>query len=306
MKINYRLISLLVALFILIGYRPIFPLEKSSLIMETITITDDVGREVTIKKNPQRIVSLSPSNTEILFALALGDKIVGVTDQCDYPPRTEKINKIGGYFTPNVEKIIAQKPDLVLAAYGNKEESIATLKKLGLPVVGLDPKNLEDILKDIQLVGKITDREEKAKKITSAMRKRIEAVKSRNAGISPREKIRVLYLCWYPELWTAGRGTYPDELIRIAGGKNIVDDMEGWKMISKETVIARDPEVIICSGNGGKSIAIKKNILKDNELQKISAVKDNRVYALIDADIIELPGPRIVEGLEKIEEYLHQ
>jgi len=293
MKISYRLISVLIALFILIVISQFFLWRR-------------VRREVAVKKYPQRIVSLSPSNTEILFALGLEDRIVGVTDQCDYPPQAEKIDKIGGYFTSNVEKIIDKEPDLVLAAYGNKRESIATLKKLGLTVVGLDPKNLEDILRDIQLVGKMAGQEEKAEKIISAMKKRIEAVKGRNTTIPHQERIRVLYLCWYPELWAAGRGTYPDELIRIAGGKNIVGDIESWKIISKETVIARDPEVIICSGNGGKSVIIQENILKDTELQKITAVKDNHIYAIIDADIIELPGPRIVEGLEKIEECLHQ
>ena len=306
MKINYRLISVLAAIFILISYKPILSLERNPLKAETITITDDWGKEVIIKKYPQRIVSLSPSNTEILFALGLRDKIIGVTDYCDYPPQAKKVDKIGSYSAPNIEKIVAKEPDLVLASFGNKEESITTLKKLGLIVVGLNPKNIEDILKDIQLVGKVTGREEEAKKIISSMKKRVEEVKSRNVKVSPQEKVKVLYLVWYPELWAAGKGTYPNELIRIAGGKNIVGDIEGWKIISKETVIARDPNVIICSGMGGKSADIREKIMKDTELQKINAVKDNRVYAIIDADIIELPGPRIVEGLEKIEECLHQ
>ncbi|MCD6317692.1 cobalamin-binding protein [Candidatus Aerophobetes bacterium] len=301
-----KLISVLVAFFILIGCGVAFSVEGSSPKTGKVTVIDDFGREVVIEKYPGKIVSLSPSNTEILFALGLGDKIIGVTSYCDYPPEVKQIDKIGGYSTPNIEKIVAKDPDLVLAAYGNGEENIAALEKLGLTVAALNPKNIEDILKDIQLVGKITGEEKKAKQITTEMRKRIEIVREKNAKIPEDKKMRVLYLVWYPQLWTSGKETYPDELIKIAGGKNIAYDIKGWKQINKETVIDRDPQIIICSGMGENGVVIKKNILNDPELKKTIAVKSGCVYAISDSNIIERPGPRIVEGLEKIDELIEE
>jgi len=299
-----KLISLLVIFFILIGCEASFSNEESFPKIGKVFVIDDLGKKVVIEKYPKKIISLSPSNTEILFALGLGDRIIGVTDYCDYPPQAKQIDKIGGYSTPNIEKIVAKNPDLVLVAYRNGEGNILALKNLGLTVVSLNPKNIEDILKDIQLVGKITGKEKKAEQITSNMRKRIEMVREKNVKVPQEERIRVLYLVWYPQLWTSGKETYPDELIEIAGGKNIAWDVKGWKQINKETVIDRDPQVIICSGMGENAAALKKNILNDPELKKTSAVKNSCVYAISDSNIIELAGPRIVEGLEKIDELI--
>lgn len=266
-------------------------------------VIDDFGQKVIITKRPERIISLSPANTEILFAIGAGDKVVGVTKYCDFPPRAKKIDKVGGFTTPNIEAILDKKPDLVVASYGNGEENIKRLQELGLTVLSLYPKSVEDILEDIKLVGEATGYEKEAAKLVEELRRKIDSVKKEGDKIPEEKRPRVLYLVWYPELWTAGKGTFANDLIEMAGGKNIASDIQGWKIISKEVVVDRDPEIVFCSGMGKNSAILKEKILKDADLQKISALKNNRVYT-ISSDIVERPGPRIVNGLEKMREYL--
>lgn len=266
-------------------------------------LIDDFGQEVTINKKPGRIISLSPANTEILFAIGAGDKVVGVTEYCDFPPQVKEIDKVGGFTTPNVEAILAKRPDLVVASYGNGEENIKRLKELGVAVLSLYPKSVQDILKDIKLVGEATGYEKEAAKLVEDLKRRINSIKEESSKIPEGKRPRVLYLVWYPELWTAGKGTFANDLVEMAGGKNIASDIQGWKIIGKEVVVDRDPEVIFCSGMGKNSAILKEKILKDPDLQKISALKNNRVYT-ISSDIVERPGPRIVDGLERMKEYL--
>ncbi|MCD6574920.1 ABC transporter substrate-binding protein [Candidatus Aerophobetes bacterium] len=266
-------------------------------------VVDDFGYKVIINKEPERIVSLSPGNTEILFAIGAGDKLVGVTTYCNFPPEVKKIDRIGGFTTPNIEAILNKKPDLIIASYGNGEDNIKKLKELGIPVLSLYPRSVEDVLEDIKLVGKATGYENEAIKLVDTLEKKINLVKAEAKKIPEGKRPRVLYLVWYPELWAAGKGTFADDLIEIAGGRNIASDVQGWKIIGKEIVIDRDPDVIFCSGMGKNSIILKEKILQDTDLQRVSALKNGRVFT-IPSDIVERPGPRIVEGLEKIKEYL--
>jgi len=285
---------------------PILGLGEVKSSREPLVIKDDFGRTVTLDRSrpPQRIISLAPSNTEILFALGLGDKIVGVTDYCDYPREAKEIVSIGGYSTPNIEKIVSRNPDLILAALGNGRENISLLEKLGFPVVALNPRSLEDILKGIQLVGEITNSQKQAEEVISSMRERIEVIREKVRDKAGEEAPGVLYVVWYPELWTAGSKTFPDELIRITGGCNIAAQIEEWKIMGRESVIEADPEVIICSCHTGASYIIRDNILKDTQFQSLRAVKSGRVYPVADPDTAELSGPRIVEGLEEIYHFL--
>ena len=139
-------------------------------------VFDDLGRLVAINGTPQRIISLAPSNTEILFALGLGDKVVGVTDWCDYPPEALDKEKVGGYVNPDIEKIVALNPDLILVAYGTPMDIINNLVGLGLTVFGIKTTDLDDLLNDIRRIGEITDKEVEAQALTSEMESGIEAV----------------------------------------------------------------------------------------------------------------------------------
>ncbi len=140
-----------------------------------LTITDQIGREVTIERLPERIISLSPANTEILYALGLGDKIVGVTDYCDYPEEVATKEKIGGYSDPNIEKIISLNPDLILAT-GIYLKPIEELEKLGVPSVAIEPENIDEMLDSIEIIGKATGRHKEAMDLIDNLKARIKKV----------------------------------------------------------------------------------------------------------------------------------
>jgi len=259
-------------------------------------IFDDLGRLVAINGTPQRIVSLSPSNTEILFALGLGEKVVGVTDWCDYPPEAAEKEKVGGYDTPDIETILALNSDLILAGYGNTIEVINSLDGLGLTVFGIKTTDLDDLLNDIRTVGEITDKEVEAYALTSEMESRIQAVTDETAELE--ERPRVFYIVWHDPLWTAGQGTFIHELIEKGGGVNICQNITGYTTISIEEVIARNPEVIIASE---WSFEWAQN---ETLLEGTDARKNGRIYQS-DDDLVQRPGPRLVEGLEWFAYFIH-
>ena len=266
----------------------------SSNLTFPITITDDFGFRVVIEKQPERIVSLAPSNTENLFALGLGDRIVGVTDYCDYPPEALKKPKIGGFTTINIEKILKLNPDLVVASYGNGEQNIETMRSLGLKVIAFNPKTIKDIERNILILGKITGKEEKAKEIVNFMERKVKESKN-----DFKRRPKVMHILWHDPIWISGSNTFIDELIRIAGGENAFSDLEGWKIVSKEDIMVRNPDVILVSsgsGMGGKG----KNYIYEWVMQlDIDAVKRKHVY-IVDADLISRPSYRIVYALENI------
>ncbi len=266
-----------------------------------ITIVDDFGFKITINKKPERIVSLAPSNTENLFALGLGDKIIGVTDYCNYPPEALNKTKIGGFTTINIEKILELNPDLVVAAYGNGQQNVETMKNLGLTVVAFNPKSIKDIEKDILILGKITGKEEKAKEIIDFMEKKVN--ESRNEF---KKKPKVMHILWHDPIWVSGSDTFINEIIGIAGGENAFSDLKGWKIVSKEDIISRSPEVILVSsgsGMGGKG----KNYIYEWVIKEldIDAVRKGHVY-LVDADLISRPSYRIVFALENVSSILRE
>ncbi len=259
-------------------------------------VFDDLGRLVAINGTPQRIISLAPSNTEILFALGLGDKVVGVTDWCDYPPEAFEKEKVGSYDTPDIEKIVALNPDLILVAHGTTMDIINNLVGLGLTVFGIKTTDLDDLLNDIRRVGEITDKELEAQALTSEMESRIESVTDETLELEHRP--RIFYIVWHDPLWTAGSGTFIHELIEMGGGVNICQDTTGYPTISIEEVIARDPEIII-SSQWSYDWAINAS-----ELASTNASQTGRIFTC-DDDLVQRPGPRLVEGLEWFAHFIH-
>jgi iron complex transport system substrate-binding protein len=267
-----------------------------------LAITDDVGRKVTVKKTPQRIISLAPSNTEILFALGLGNRVVGVTTFCDYPPGAKKKEKIGGFKDPNLEKVIFLKPDLVLATGGIQQPFIQELEKVGISVFVLHPKNLNQVIEGINKVGKITGRLEESKRLTDAMSKTITDIKNKVASQRKKSRPKVFVEIFSQPLYSAGTGTFIDDLIRVSGGKNIAAQAgSGYVVFSLENLLKEDPDVYMAVKGSMNDPGLLK---KRAGFSDLKAVKNNRVY-VVDDNLVSRPGPRIVQGLKQIAKSIH-
>jgi iron complex transport system substrate-binding protein len=269
------------------------------------SIVDGLGRSITIDKTPQRIVSLAPSNTEILFALGLGDKVVGVTEYCNYPQEATTKPKVGGFSNVDIEKVVSLEPDLVLATHIHGKTVIPALEKVGLTVVALTPGSLTEVLDSITLVGKITGQSREASKLINDLSTRIEAVVDDTQTLSPDQKPRVFYITWHEPLMTAGTETLADDVISNAGGQNIAYDISGDKTINLETVLYRDPQVIVVSvGMGSGEDLPWQYVQNEPRLENTQALLNDRVYK-IDGDVIHRPGPRIVDALEQMAQFIH-
>ena len=269
-------------------------------------ITDQLGQTVTLATtHPQRIVSLAPSNTEILFALGLGDRVVGVTDYDDYPPEAKTKTSVGGYVDPNMEVIVSLKPDLILGTEAQSESTYKEIQAQGLTIVGISPKTLDQILDSITLIGKITGAEKEAKTLTDSMQKRIKAVTDKTAKLSADQKPSVFYIVWNDPLMTAGKGTFIDELITKAGGINIFGDQENYPTVSLENVLTANPQIIIAGSGMGEGEDLPYQYATNETLLKDTAARvNNRVYA-VNTDITGRPGPRIVDALEEFLADIH-
>ena len=256
-------------------------------------------------KTYERIISTSPSNTEILFALGLEDKVIGVTTYCNYPEEAEEKEKIGGVSTVDIELIINSTPDLVLASSMMKDEDIKKLEGTGIEVVVIDPENIDEILENIELIGNLTGKEKEALNIAENLEKRINKVKENAENL--KKKPKVMYVVWHEPLMSAGRKTFANDLIEIAGGENIYSDTEvQYPTISLESVIDRNPDIIITSmGHGDAKNLTYEYIMNEPRLKNVNAVKNGRVYG-IDTDLTGRPGPRIIDGLERFAEWIQE
>jgi iron complex transport system substrate-binding protein len=268
-------------------------------------ITDDLGRSILIESIPDRIVSLAPSNTEILFALGLGDKVAGVTDYCNYPDEAKEKPSIGGFSTVNIEAVVALEPDLILATERHSKTVIPALENLGYTVVALSPETLDEVIESIDFVGEITGTQKEASQLTGNLQKRIDTVKNKTAAIEQDEKPRVLYLTWHDPLMTAGTGTLANNVLTTAGGINIAGDISGDTAISLETVIDRNPQTIVASVGMGSGEDLPWQYVQTEERLKITdALKNEQVYK-INGDLIHRAGPRCVDALEIMAQFFH-
>jgi iron complex transport system substrate-binding protein len=269
-------------------------------------IIDQLGRTVTLETtDPQRIVSLAPANTEILYALGLGDRIVGVTDYSDYPPEAALKPNIGRYDTPNIEQILATDPDLILADSIHKAEIIPQLESHGLTVVTIAPATFEEIFDSIRMVGEITGTEEKADELLSDMQARVKAITDETDTLPESEIVSVFYLVWHDPLMTSGGDTLINEMIEMSGGRNIFEDVSGAAMVELEELIARNPQVIIAGVGMGLDVETTMQVFEtETRLKELDAMKNGRVYG-IHLDISGRTGPRIVEGLEAFARSIH-
>ena len=266
-----------------------------------VTVKDDVGRKITVYKEPQRIISTAPSVTEILFALGLNEKIVGVTTLCNYPEEAKTKEKIGTFQSPNIEKILSLKPDIVIATGGVQRQTVEKLEQLGIPVFVSYPRTMEEVIRSIYTIGHITGAEESAKKLAFDLKLRVAKVTSKVS--KARVKPKVFFELWNEPLMSAGPGSFIDDIIRKAGGINIAGSSKSaYPIFSLEQLVKEDPDVII--GAESSMGANPLDVSKRPGWNTLKAVKNQKVF-MINDDIVFRAGPRLVLALEIIARYLH-
>ena len=267
---------------------------------------DDLRDTVQLAEPARRIVSLAPSNTELLFAMGLGDRLVGVTEYCNYPAEVDSIAHVSGYSTLSVESIVATEPDLVVAARGNDLEGLQALRGLGIAVFALDIQTVDQLFSAIERLDRLCSAGSTAAGLAADLHRRIDAVRRRASGVG--DTPGVIWCYWGEPVYTAGGGTIIDDIIEAAGGRNVARQAPGaWPQVSIESIISWAPEVIITSylPGGPNSMDEEMETVRSLEGWKtLPAVRTGRVH-YIDADILSRPGPRSVDALEKLAALLH-
>jgi iron complex transport system substrate-binding protein len=270
----------------------------------SITVADDIGSAVEVVGTVERIVSLAPSNTEIAFALGLGDRLVGVTEFCDYPPEALAIEKIGG-LEANVEQVVSLDPDLVLAIGGEPVSPVVEqLRGLGLTALVLAPDGLEGIYHDIELIGQVAGVPERAAELVARMQERVAAVTALTANVTERPLVFYELDATDPaKPWTGGAGSWHDQFIQMAGGENLAGDQpNAWVQLNAEEIVERNPDIIMLGdANWGVSV---ESVAQRPGWEVIAAVQNGKVFP-IDDNLISRPGPRVVDGLEALARLIH-
>ena len=273
---------------------------------EQITIVDGLDREVTLVEPAQKVVSLAPSNTEILFAIGAGEQVIGRDEFSDYPSQAADLPSIGGGFGDyNLEAIVDLAPDLILAAEINTPEQVKALEDLGLTVFLLsNPISLDEMYENLFTVAELTAHMSEAEDLVDTLRSRVSKVESDIESAEDQPTVFYELDATDPSApWTAGSSTFIDTLITMAGGENIASDMEGqYLQISIEALLIRDPQVILL-GDAAYGIT-PESLLDRTGWSNISAVVNDRIYTF-DDNLVSRPGPRLVDGLEQLASLLH-
>jgi len=265
-------------------------------------VTDEIGRNVNITSAPQRIVSLAPGLTEILYALGLDEKIMGVTSYCNWPTQARKKQRIGGFTNPSVEKIVSLKPDLIIVtADGNRKDVMQKLERIGLSVYVTNPSDTAGILKSILDIGKITNRQKEAGKLVDQLQKRLNNIE---AQVRRKSKPKVFFQIGLEPVITVGKGTLINETIERAGGINVAGlDTARYPRYSSEGIMQASPEIVLFApmANDREFVAVKKFW---QELRGVPAVKNNKIYP-VNTDLIGRASPRIVDAIENMAQIFH-
>jgi len=257
---------------------------------------DALERDVSLPSEVKRVVSLAPNLTEIIYAVGGGDKLVGDTTYCDFPEAAKSVQKIGDTMTPNMEAIIALKPDVVFVSTASQIEAfMRTLAERDIAVYVVDARSVEDVLKSALTIGDILGTKAEAEKTVAGLRQRIDAVKAQVTG---RPKRRVFVQISKEPLFTAGSDAYLNEVVEIAGGESVTREIPGaYPKISRETALKLDPDAIVISDQEG-------NQEPNSAFANSKAVKSGQVFR-VNADLLSRPGPRIVDAIEITARDLH-
>jgi iron complex transport system substrate-binding protein len=263
-------------------------------------LTDEAGRKVRVPKEINRIVSLAPNLTEIIYAVGAGGRLVGDTEYCDYPPEAKTVAKIGDTLHPSVERIIALRPQLVLVSTASQLEGFTKqLGEQGISVYVTNPQNLDGVFQSITTVGELLETQDRASQLVTDLRRRTDAVAT---ALKDTQPVKVFYQLSNEPLYTIGRDAYLTDMVRRAGGVSVTADVPGgFPRFSDEAALGTRPDAIILPTGGSMGTA---NATVAPALKNSPAVLNNRVFK-VNEDHLSRPGPRLVEGLEEMAHALH-
>ena len=276
-------------------------LPTSATTSTTRDFIDEAGRKVTIPARIDRFVSLAPNLTEIAYAVGAGDRLVGNTTFCDYPPEAKNVVKVGDTLQPSIERILTLRPQLVLVSTASQLEAFTKqLNEHEIAVYVTDPRDLEGVFRSILRVGDLLNEPVAASELVKQLRARSERVERVVAGLPP---VSVFFQLSGQPLYTAGKSSFVTNLIERAGGLSVTSDInEAWPRLSDEAALASRPEAVIMLSGGAMGGAANTKVAA--ALKNSPAVRNGRVY-VIDGDLLTRPGPRLVDGLEQIARALH-
>jgi iron complex transport system substrate-binding protein len=263
-------------------------------------VTDDAGRQLLVPTRVERVVSLAPNLTEIVYAVGAGDRLVGDTSYCDYPPQAKLVEKVGDTLHPNIERIIALRPQVVLVSTASQLEAFTRqLAERQIVVYVADAHDLEAVFVSIAKLGALLGEADRTEKLVASLRARTAAVESAVKSATP---VRVFYQLSAKPLYTTGRESYITDMIRRAGGVSVTADVPGaWPRYSDESALATQPDAIVLPSGGSMGAA---NSEVTEPLKKSTAALTGRVFKIND-DFLNRPGPRLVDGLEAMARALH-
>ncbi len=266
------------------------------------TLTDEIGRRVQIPREVNRVVSLAPNLTEIVFALGEGNHLVGDTDYCDYPAEAAGKPHVGGPVNPNLEEIVSLMPDLILATKSiNRRETVDALDRIGLPVYVTDPHSVEKMISSVEHIGAAIGAEKSGAELSADLRDRLADLDRRLAGAAPR---RVLFVVWTEPLISVGRDTFVADALRRAGGHSVVDTKAEWPHVSMEEIVRLQPEVLVfVSAHGGDMQHDIESLRTRPGWKNLAAIQSGSIIVVSDAII--RPAPRIVDAIEQLARALH-
>lgn len=304
LDLKKRSYKLAVIVLVVLGTFSCRSVDVASPVVETREVRDDLGRTVRVPVKLERAISLAPSLTEMIFAIGAGDRLVGVTTYCNYPAETAAIEKIGDTQTPNIEKIIALRPQVIFISTASQLEAFSkTLEEQGIAVYVTNPKTLDEVFENLNELGDLFGRSDQASALVVSLAGRASWVRHQTnydperLRIPAKDKPRVFVQISREPLFTIGRESFLTEIVESAGGISTTKDIATtYPKISKETALALNPDIILLSDS-------EDNRDPSDVFKNSPAVKNGRVYK-INADIISRPGPRLVNALEEIAEDL--
>jgi iron complex transport system substrate-binding protein len=262
---------------------------------------DRLNREVRFNATPQRIISLMPAATELMYAIGAGPQVVGVTKNCNYPPEAETVERVGGGTMESIsrEKIVSLKPDLVLCKWDHHQPLMETLEQFNIPALAIGPETLEQLFAEATMLGDVTGHTEEATQLIAGMRSRVEKINARVSSIPLSQRRKVFYEVWDDPLMTAGPGSFIGEALRLAGMQNIFEDATAnYPKVSDEVVVSRNPDVIFSPSTHASRVSLEK-MLQRQGWDEVTAIKQKQVF-IVNGDHISRCGPRLLDAIEEM------